>query len=274
MDNSLLKVNLHTHTFRCNHAVGREREYVENAIKSGIKILGFADHTPQPFDNGHVSGMRMSMSQIEDYANTINDLKREYKDSIKILLGFEVEYYPRCFRGLCDALSDVEYDYFILAQHYTKNEYDGRYVGGRCSVETFGDYVDAVCEALDYDCFTYVAHPDLPRFTEDKDIYARYMRRICEKAKEKNVPLEINLLGLGERRFYPNAEFWKIAAEVGNDAVCGIDAHTPNDFNNHGKNYDEAVCMANNLGIKIINDEILLKSPKGSKGLPDISDIL
>ena len=41
--------NYHTHTARCNHASGTEREYVEAAIKSGLKILGFADHTPYPF---------------------------------------------------------------------------------------------------------------------------------------------------------------------------------------------------------------------------------
>ena len=40
--------NYHTHTTRCNHAAGTDREYVEYAIRSGIKILGFADHTPLP----------------------------------------------------------------------------------------------------------------------------------------------------------------------------------------------------------------------------------
>ncbi len=269
---SRLKLNLHTHTFRCNHAAVNEREYVESAIKAGVKILGFADHTPQPFKNGYVSGMRMTMSQIEDYARTVHDLKKEYEGQIKILLGFEVEYYPECFEGLCSALTDVDYDYFILAQHYTKNEYDGRYVGGKCTVETFGDYVDAICTGLDYDCFTYVAHPDLPRFKGDETVYNDYMRRICEKAKEKNVPLEINLLGLGERRFYPRMQFWKIAAEVGNVAICGVDAHTPLDFNCH-ETYREAVEIAERMGIEVV-DDVILKSPKGEKRLPDISDIL
>lgn len=269
---SNLNLNLHTHTVRCNHAVGSEREYVESAIKAGIKILGFADHTPQPFGNGHISGMRMAMSQIEDYAKTVHDLKKEYEGQIKILLGFEVEYYPKCFEGLCSALTNVDYDYFILAQHYTKNEYDGRYVGGKCTVEMLEDYVDAICTALDYDCFTYVAHPDLPKFKGDEAVYNEYMRRICNKAKEKNIPLEINLLGLGERRFYPNPAFWKIAAEVGNIAICGIDAHTPMDFNCR-ETYLEALKMAEKAGVKVV-DNVILKSPKGEKRLPDISDII
>lgn len=267
--NEILKLNLHTHTFRCNHADGKEREYVERAISAGVKILGFADHSPQPFPGGYVSGMRMRMSQIEDYVNTIHNLKREYAGQIEILLGFEVEYYPLCFENLCRSLVDVDYDYFILAQHYTKNEFDGKYVGVNCTLETFEDYVNAICTALDYDCFTYVAHPDLPKFKGDRDIYQAQMRRICEKAKEKNVPLEINLLGLGERRFYPRAEFWKIAAEVGNKAICGVDAHTPDNFDCN-ETYQLALKLAKEWGVEVL-DDILLKSPKGEKKLPVIS---
>ena len=93
MDNRL-KLNLHTHTARCNHAAGEEREYVENAIEAGIKILGVADHTPQPFPGGHISRMRMRMSEIEDYTKTVNSLKREYKGQIEILL---LRLYVLCF---------------------------------------------------------------------------------------------------------------------------------------------------------------------------------
>ena len=48
-----MKANYHTHTWRCNHASGNERQYVENAIKAGLEVLGFADHTPYPFPAGY-----------------------------------------------------------------------------------------------------------------------------------------------------------------------------------------------------------------------------
>ena len=44
-----LKANLHAHTFRCQHAYGTEREYVETAIEMGIKEFGFSDHIFCPF---------------------------------------------------------------------------------------------------------------------------------------------------------------------------------------------------------------------------------
>ena len=43
-----LKANYHTHTYRCRHAYGSEREYIEAAIRMGIAELGFSDHVPCP----------------------------------------------------------------------------------------------------------------------------------------------------------------------------------------------------------------------------------
>ena len=43
--------NYHTHTVRCRHASGTDREYVEKAIEGGIKTLGISDHAPYLFKN-------------------------------------------------------------------------------------------------------------------------------------------------------------------------------------------------------------------------------
>ena len=78
--------NYHTHTWRCNHAQGTEREYIETAIRAGMRILGFADHTPYPFPEGHVSGFRMRLNQLDDYCKTLTDLKREYQLMLYFIL--------------------------------------------------------------------------------------------------------------------------------------------------------------------------------------------
>ena len=69
-----MKANYHTHTVRCHHAVGDEREYIENAIDAGMKILGFSDHTPQYFKSGYVSGMRMTPDEAPEYVSCIKNL--------------------------------------------------------------------------------------------------------------------------------------------------------------------------------------------------------
>jgi hypothetical protein len=64
--------NLHTHTTRCHHAVGEDREYVEAAIKAGLKTLGFADHCPQFFPvDDYYSHFRMFPEQAQEYAESI-----------------------------------------------------------------------------------------------------------------------------------------------------------------------------------------------------------
>ena len=95
-----MRFNYHTHTTRCQHAKGTEREYVEAAIRGGYKILGFSDHTPYPFLDGHRSGMRMALEETKNYFETLLSLKEEYKDRIEIHIGFEAEYDPEGFHRL------------------------------------------------------------------------------------------------------------------------------------------------------------------------------
>ena len=68
----IMEANYHTHTWRCRHASGTERDYIENAIDHGIKILGFSDHTPYPFPDGYTSGFRMHVDQLDDYVDAGN----------------------------------------------------------------------------------------------------------------------------------------------------------------------------------------------------------
>lgn len=222
-----MHTNLHCHTWRCNHAQPDERAYVERAIEGGMKTLGFSDHTPYPTLH---SGFRMEMGQFEDYVNTVLTLKEEYKNDIKILLGLEVEYYPALFGQLLDFLKDYPVEYMLLGQHFIGNEVGMHYSGNPTIVDGYlRMYCNQVIEAFDTGCFTYLAHPDLFYYRGDKETYQKEMKRICIAAKEKNIPLEINFLGLMDGRNYPNPLFWELAGEVGNEVIFGCDAHRPTD---------------------------------------------
>ena len=71
--------NYHTHTTRCNHAIGTDREYVENAIQKGLKTLGFSDHAPYFFPNtDYYSPFRMQVDELFAYADSIRALQKEY----------------------------------------------------------------------------------------------------------------------------------------------------------------------------------------------------
>ncbi|MCI9336631.1 MAG: histidinol-phosphatase [Lachnospiraceae bacterium] len=227
-----MKANYHTHTWRCMHAVGTEREYVESAIEGGLKVLGFSDHTPCPYPKEYVSGMRMRTDQLEDYVDTVLALKEEYRQDIEIHLGLEVEYYTDYFAGLRRMVSDYPVEYFLLGQHCIGCEIGGEWSG--CPTDdpkALQDYCAQTSEAMETGYFTYFAHPDLIRFTGDERIYQEEMRRLCRKAKSLQIPLEINLLGIYEERHYPDERFWKIAGEEGCKVLFGTDAHNPEALN-------------------------------------------
>ncbi len=219
----------HTHTARCGHASGTDREYVETAVARGVKVLGFSDHIPMPFPDGHESRFRVPMRLLDDYVQSILCLREEYKDKIDIRLGFEAEYYPDLFDAMLEMLAPYPMDYLLLAQHYTDSReitYNSR---PRDDQEALAAYVDRLTAGMRTGRFTYIAHPDLFRFTGPEEIYRQEMRRLCRQAKELDIPLEINMLGLREGRNYPYDSFWHIAAEEKCRVILGCDAHRPAD---------------------------------------------
>lgn len=223
--------NYHTHTARCNHAVGTEREYIERAIEGGLQTLGFSDHAPYGFEGtDHVSGFRMLPPELPEYMSTLRALREEYRDRIDLRLGVEAEYYPKYFTALLERLRAQGVEYIILGQHLLDNEIDAWYVGRPTEdAALLTAYVDQCIAAMETGSFTYMAHPDIFNFVGDREVYARENRRLCRAAIANNLPLEINMLGIRDHRHYPNEDFWRIAGEEGVAVILGCDAHTPMD---------------------------------------------
>lgn len=220
--------NYHSHTTRCNHAIGTMREYVDNAIQRQLKIFGFSDHTPQYFPGDYYTFMRMRPYELLEYASDVRQLQREYRDQIQIPLGLEVEYYPALWGQLIPRLQDAGIEYLILGQHWLGNEQGEPGSSAATTDEnTLRRYCHQVCDAMDTGKITYIAHPDLINFVGDHKIYRTHVRDLCRAARQSSTPLEINFLGLASGKHYPNEYFWEVAAEEGCQAVFGMDAHAP-----------------------------------------------
>ena len=244
--------NYHTHTYRCGHAEGDEREYVEQAVNAGIRILGFSDHTPYDFFDSEPRNrpMRMKPEELPGYADSIRSLAEEFRDRIELHLGVEAEYYPKYFPRLLEMLRENGVEYMILGQHFLGNEIGEPYSGRLTEDEKSLDrYVSQTIEGMQTGFFSYFAHPDLIRFSGSDRIYKKHMRRLCSAAKECGVPLEINILGLKTGRNYPDKRFWKIAAEEGNEIVLGMDAHDPLSLADT-QSVRDAKMFAERLGLK------------------------
>lgn len=249
--------NYHTHTKRCNHAVGTEQEYVESAIQKGMTVLGFSDHAPYLFPTtDYYSFFRMQTDELFAYADAVRSLQKQYERDIRILLGFELEYYPEFHKNEMEFLQKVSPDYIILGQHLLNNELD-QVISSRLSTdEQLAAYVSQVLEGLQTGDFLYLAHPDLPGYGFSEQAVRREYRRLCEGAKALNIPLEINLLGMRSHRQYPDKRFFEIAAKVGNAVIIGSDAHEPENVVDQASE-SLAKDMVSSLGLKLIETPLI-----------------
>ena len=262
--------NYHTHTSRCMHATGTEEEYVKAAIEQGFAVLGFSDHTPWPYKSGFVSGMRMRLDQFEDYRATVLSLREKYAGQIELPLGLECEAFPEYTEWLRDFKAE-HLDYIILGNHYdTTDERDhsrlypeGGFYFGRCTrPEQEIRYGERTLAGMSTGLYDYLAHPDLFLHTYPKfDAECRAVTRdLCQAARDLNLPLEFNLLGLARSRHdcwkgwegYPDPDFWQIAADTGCTAIIGYDAHFPK-FLTRRDLYDEAREALDTLGMKVVD---------------------
>jgi len=251
--------NYHTHTYRCNHARGEEEEYVLCAIERGLDILGFSDHTPYIFPDNYYSRIRMRPEELEDYCDTVLQLRKKYADRIQIPLGLEAEYYPAFFPRLLEFLRDSPVEYLLLGQHYSGNGIGEHYNGAPFTDESIlKTYCHQTAEAMSTGVFTYFAHPDLIHYRGDPGTYAHHMRLICREAKSCGIPLEINLLGILEKRHYPVRLFWELAAEEGCPVVLGVDAHDSRQLLAASAE-EEALEMIRQMGLTLL-DQVPLRS--------------
>ena len=222
-------INLHTHTIRCGHARGTDREYIEAAIAAGYKEIGFSDHSYLRLDEYGSGNFRPNEELTRDYIQSIRALREEYADRITIHLGMEMEYVASCFDEMLAYFKNCGIEYFILGQHIAYLD-DGRttYAGmPNDSAASMDRYIKDCVEGMKTGVFTYLAHPDLIFFTGDRDLYKARMAEFVQELVSMHVQLEYNRLGFYETRNYPDKDFWDLAATAHADVCVALDAHSP-----------------------------------------------
>lgn len=254
-----MNFNYHTHTWRCNHAERNDEDYIRAAVEKGFTTLGFADHIPHTVSD-ITAWYRMRFDQVEEYVSSLSALREKYKGIIDIKIGFESEIYPSMFHEILTRLRPYPIDYLILGQHYLYDESSEENNSGRetADVARLDDYINTLLYGISCGSFSYIAHPDIFNFKGDEEIYHDRVTKLCLAAKEKNVPLEINMPGLVRPRHYPTERFFRIAGEVQAPVIFGCDAHKPSGISEAP--IAEAEAFAARCGV-ILADKLVLRDP-------------
>ncbi len=225
--------DFHIHTKRCKHAEGTTREYVEQAIRLGLKEIAFTDHIPLPngFDNAH----RMDERELDEYVREIIGLQTLYPE-ITIRLGIEADFIDGYESYLERTIKAYPFEVVILSVHFIAHWPGGNWVfsydfPNKSLQEIYSEYLQAVKRGIETGLFNVVGHLDLikrpnaPLLSKN----SAEIDAILRAAKEKEMAIEINTSGFRKaiREPYPDLSFLPIIAQHGLKVTMGSDAHRP-----------------------------------------------
>lgn len=256
--------NYHQHTYRCKHAdmEMEDEEYIYEYIKNGIKKIAFTDHIPQKNVIDKRPNARMDYDELENYLNSVNNLKEKYKNKIDIKVGFEYEYAESQLELLNELKDKV--DIFINGQHFIEDDgvvkIFGRY---DFTLDELNKYVEQLEKGITNNFTSIIAHPDIYMLKREfGSIEEEIAHKICKIAEKYDIPLEINLnrifyavylrnnnlntsldekIKILENISYPCRGFWKVASNYNIRVLYGIDAH----FRGQITLFNELVLLAN-----------------------------
>jgi histidinol-phosphatase (PHP family) len=242
-----MKIDIHNHTTRCNHATGTIDEYIERAIELGIDIYGFSEHAPMDYDEGY----RVSFEDMGDYENDIKEAKEKYHDQIDIRLGYEVDWLPG---HMDERVLNADVDYLIGSVHFLDEwgfdnpEFIGEW-RGRDVTRIWQNYFDTIRAMAESGLFDIAGHFDLIKIfghMPDVDI-ASIARPSLEAIKNAGMVLEINTAGLRKpvQEIYPSADILQEAYQLEIPVTFGSDAHA---LDQVGAGLDGAYDLARSVG--------------------------
>ena len=242
-----IRIDLHNHTTRCNHAEGTVDEYVQRAIELGIDIYGFSEHAPMDFDPKY----RLAIEEIQAYTTDILRAKETYKNDIQILLGYEVDWLQGHMRE--DILA-ADVDYLIGSVHFIdKWSFDNpEFIGGwkdKDIDEIWKAYFEASEAMAKSGKFDVVGHLDLIKvfkFMPKQDVRV-LAKNVLKAIKKSNMVMEVNTAGLRKpvEEIYPSPALLEEAYALDIPITFSSDAHA---IEHIGAGYDSATALAKDVG--------------------------
>jgi histidinol-phosphatase (PHP family) len=244
-----MRVDLHNHTTFCNHATGSMEDYIKKAIESKIDIFGFSCHAPMDFEPRY----RMNLIQSKIYEQNVLSLKEKYKNKIKILLAYEVDYMDNQAFMEQDILN-ANVDYLIGSVHFIdKWGFDNPQFLAIYQEKDIDmiweEYFATVSKMVKSGYFNIVGHLDLIKvfkYLPTKNIIDIAYQTIID-IKNSNMVLEINSAGFRKpiKEQYPSRKLLELAFKFDIPITFGSDAHSIKQI---GYKYNEILQLAKDIG--------------------------
>lgn len=243
-----MKANYHTHSKWCRHGVGEIEEYIEEALRCGLQEIAITEHVPQEgWENSWIP-----WEQFPDFDKALNRAVKAYREKIRVIKGFECEYYPDKMDAYRRFQEEYGYEILILGQHNCGKNREIDVFAPKGAYEMHV-YADAVCRGLETGIFRFLAHPDcvLEKYPNlwDKECES-VMAQIFQACEECKIPVEINGNGTRWNRRYPSEQAFLLSKKYQLQYIINSDAHAPERLCDEG--VVKAEKFAERLGLEVM----------------------
>ena len=238
-----MMADYHIHTRLCRHAEGEPREYVERGIAQGLSELGFADHLP--FVAGYTPAFdvaddfAMGLGELDGYVSMVQDLAREYRGDIRVVLGIEADYIEETLEDTAAILHEYPFEYVIGSVHIIGDRFPFDHPELRDRLREYGvdrmhlESLALVADAAGTGLFDIMGHIDQAKVSGLRPVDEAGVAAAASVALRAiaaaGVALELNTAGwrkpAGEA--YPAPAILREAAGLGIPLTFGSDAHRP-----------------------------------------------
>jgi histidinol-phosphatase (PHP family) len=247
-----LPADYHMHTPLCRHATGEPSEYAAQALKVGLREIGFSDHSPMRQDD--FDNWRMRFDQLDEYVDKVRKAQHEYP-ALVIKLALEVDYLPGHDDWIRTLAARHHWDYLIGSVHYVSDSWamdDPNKLSewkARDAFEVWTIYFERLTMAARSGLFDIIGHADLPKKFGfiPKGNCTPLFEAFLKAAQENDLAVELNTAGLRKecREIYPSRAFVALMFQKGIPITFGSDAHSIQEV---GLNFSEAIHLAREVG--------------------------
>jgi len=208
-------------------------EFVDSAIKAGLKEVCFLDH----FTKRNVRTRNsMTQEEIPQYCHEVQELQKRYADQIRIKVGLEVDFNPKYISLFEDIVGRYQFDCIGSSVHFINDiNIVSRHVVREYSqldtVRLFYSYIEEMFKMINYNYFDIVCHLDVIKkfgLKADLSLMGGYNTLLAE-IKKKGLVVELNTSGyahpVGEP--YPSLDILTLCHKADIEVTLGSDAHSP-----------------------------------------------
>lgn len=253
-----MRVDYHTHHYRCGHALGHMEEYVEAAIAAGIDEIGLSDHSPiyHLSDDPHaLPGTAMSQHELPIYIEEMAAVKRRYAKRITVRLGVESDYvlgWDEHYRSLWQR---YPLDYVIGSVHWLGHWsiFSRELPPDQDPQQVYAQYLYTTQAAARSGAYDIIGHLDCLKTRNhipDMSI-TPLLEETVRVLAESNIAVELNTSGWRKpiKECYPRQELLELCHHYQVPVTLGSDAHAPQDV---GYGFEEATRLLKEIGYRTI----------------------